>query len=98
LRAAGRIAGVALLIALLLGLGACASSMALHKKFCPNAGTPNDHCAVMAFAAGAEAALLPQALVVVLIALVTAAVCWREISFVSASVFRLSPSRAPPSR
>jgi hypothetical protein len=95
-RVAGRIVGVALLIALVLGLGLVASSATLHKKICPNAGKPGDSCAVAAFAGGAVAGSPTPALAVAFVVLVTAPARWTDEAFPYAPLFRLSPSRAPP--
>jgi hypothetical protein len=93
---AGRIAGVAVLIALVLGLGLCASSAALHQKLCPYAGTPGDSCAVAAFAAGLVTASPVPVIVAAVVWLVVGAILLSEVSLPPTPLYRLSPSRAPP--
>lgn len=93
---AGRIAGVALLIALVLGLDLAASCSTLHQRLCPNAGKPGDSCAIAAFAGGAlSGSPAPVVLTVVVLGVILAA-RWTDALFPSAPVFQLSPSRAPP--
>jgi hypothetical protein len=94
---AGRMAGVAVLLGLLLGLGALASSPALHLKFCPNANKPNHHCAVTAFAGGVAGTSLAQALTPVTCLVVQATPRWAESVHRAAPLFRLAPCRPPPS-
>jgi hypothetical protein len=94
--AAGRIAGVAVLLGLLLGLGALASSSALHLKFCPNANKANHHCAVTAFAGGLAGTSPAQALALVICLVVPAAPRWAESVHRAAALFRLAPARPPP--
>ena len=96
-RTAGRTTGVAFLIAIILLLDASASCATLHQKICPDAGKPNDQCAVVAFASGVTTAgLLVEALVFVVLVLIAVRLCWQEETFPAAPLFRLSPARPPP--
>lgn len=52
LSTAAQAAGSWLMLALLLFLDAAAASPALHAAVCPDAGRPQDNCAVAQFAAG----------------------------------------------
>jgi hypothetical protein len=98
-RGAGSIAGVGLLIAIILLLAASGSSLALHKKICPDAGTPNDHCAVVDFVSGVLAAgPLLAALIFIALVFVPVRFCLREEIFQAAPLFRLSSARPPPHR
>lgn len=95
-RAAARIGGAFLMLGLLVFLGVAAVCFPAHAMVCPEAGQPDDHCAVAQFAAGlAEApacppltpcpppafALLPPS---------------EGGAHPCAPLFWLSPSRAPP--
>ena len=94
---AAGIAVVVLLIGLLLGLVALASSPTLHLRFCPNANRPGHHCAATDFAAGLAEVPVAAALVFAVVMLVAGDFPASEIQHRAAPVFRLSPSRAPPS-
>lgn len=96
-KARGRIAGVVLLIALLLGLVAAASSPSLHLRLCPNANRPGHHCAVTDFAAGLVEVPVAAVLGLAVLAVVFASVRLPEVLPLAIPLFRLSPSRAPPS-
>jgi hypothetical protein len=96
LNSAGRMAGSVMLILLLLALGACAFSPALHECVCPDAGQPWDCCAITKFAAGSVETALAQAAMVVLFFCLSVAFCWDDGVRLIAPPFRLSPSRAPP--
>jgi hypothetical protein len=95
--AVGRVAGVVLLMALLIGLAALASSPLLHLRLCPNANRPDHHCAVTDFAAGLAEVPVAAALGLAVLAVVFACLPEPAICRRAASPFRLSPSRAPPS-
>ena len=95
--APGRIAAVMLLIALLLGLSALASSPTLHLRFCPNANRPGHHCAVTDFAGGLAEVPVAAALGLTVLAVIFASVRLREVLPLATPSFRLAPSRAPPS-
>lgn len=95
--ATGRIAAVALLIVLLLGLSALASSPTMHQKVCPNANRPGHHCAVTDFAGGLAEAPVGAALGLAVVLVVLPALSLPEVLFPSTTLSRLSPSRAPPS-
>ena len=85
-----------LLLGLLLGLCALASSQALHLKFCPNANKPNHHCAVTVFAGGVAGTALVQVLASVICLAVCAVPRWAEAVHRATALFRLAPSRPPP--
>ena len=92
-----RLAGVVMLIALLLGLVAAASSPTLHLRLCPNANRPGHHCAVTDFAGGLAEVPVAAALGLVVLAVVFSSVRLPEVLPLATPLFRLSPSRAPPS-
>jgi len=93
---AGKIAGVTLLIALVVGLGLAASSITLHQRLCPNAGKQDDACAIAVFAGGAfPSSPAPLSLATVVLMLVWAS-RWAGEDVPSVPVFQLAPSRAPP--
>jgi hypothetical protein len=86
---------LASLIVLVLVLGACASSPALHEWICPDAGQPWDCCVITKFATGSVEMSLAQAAAVVFFC-VFVALCWNAGVRLIAPPFRLAPSRAPP--
>lgn len=96
--AAGKIAAVALLVILVLGLALVGSSETLHQKICPNAGRPGDSCAVATFAGGVPAGSSAPTVLAAAVLLAICAVGCTDILFPSAPLFRLSPCRAPPAR
>ena len=95
-KAISRIVGVALLVALVLGLEALSSSPTLHLRVCPNANRPDHHCAVTDFTTGL-AQVAATAVVCAAVLLVRFASRSPAEVFLSApAVCRLAPSRAPP--
>ncbi|OHE77446.1 MAG: hypothetical protein A2107_14485 [Verrucomicrobia bacterium GWF2_62_7] len=94
--AAERSTGAALLVAVILLLGACGAFPALHALVCPNANQPCDHCVVTKFVGGAVESPLAQAAVAVLFFCLAVLPCWNVSVCQVAPPFRLSPSRAPP--
>jgi len=95
-RRIGRTAGALIMLALLLFLGAAATSNAVHELVCPDAGQPDHHCAVTQFAAGQiETSQVAVACLTVFLGVLTVPV-WSKETHPASSLFRLSPSRAPP--
>jgi hypothetical protein len=98
---AGRIAGVTLLIALVLGLDFAASCSTLHQRLCPNAGKQDDACAIAVFAGGSfaggsfQSSPAPLVLAAVVLMLI-GATRWTGEDVASVPIFQLAPSRAPP--
>jgi len=95
-RTAGRIAGAALMLGLLVFLDAAAVSFPLHQAVCPDAGKPTDTCAVAAFAAGLAESPATPVLCLAAIVGVFIPLLWRCEVHRTAPLFRLSPSHSPP--
>ncbi len=93
---AGRIAGVMLLIALVLGLDLAASCSTLHQRLCPNAGKQDDACAIAAFAGGACPSSIAPLLLTAVVPMLIWATRWTDEDVPSVPIFQLAPSRAPP--
>jgi hypothetical protein len=96
LRVAGRIAGVAVMLALLVFLCAAAVSPTLHEAVCPDAGSPTDTCAVVSFAMGLVESCSTTVCCLAIILGVFISLPWRCEVYHAAPLFRLSPCRAPP--
>ena len=93
----GKTGAVALMLFLLLGLALAASSAQVHELICPNAGQADDFCAIKQLQGGlVEPAPAPAVVATVLFILV-AACCRNETLYRASALYRLSPSRAPPS-
>jgi hypothetical protein len=93
---AGRIAGVMLLIALVLGLDFAASCSTLHQRLCPNAGKQDDACAIAAFASGALPISPDPLVLAAVVTMLVWATHWTKEDVASVPIFQLAPSRAPP--
>ena len=92
----GRIAGVMLLIALVLGLDLAASCSTLHQRLCPNAGKQDDACAIAVFAGGACPSSPAPLLLTAVVLMLVWATHWTKEDVASVPIFQLAPSRAPP--
>lgn len=95
-RGVGRIVGALLMLALLVFLGAAAVSFPLHQSVCPDAGSPTDSCAVVAFAAGlveSPLSLVLGATVILTFLIALLMPCEADSSM---PLFRLYPSHSPP--
>lgn len=94
--AAGRIAGIVVLLTLFLGLSVTSSSAQLHELLCPDAGQANDFCAIKQFQSGLlESPPIPAVLVTPVFTLTTS--LWQgEDQFQTLSLFLAARSRAPP--
>ena len=95
--ASGKMAGMVLSLLLLAGLGLTASSPALHRLICPDAGQADDYCVVKQFQSGLVEAPLAQALVVAALPGLSLLPCYSDEVHLIMPLYRLSPSRAPPS-
>jgi hypothetical protein len=93
---AGRIAGVTLLIALVVGLGLAAGSSTLHQRFCPNAGKPDDSCAIAAFAGGTPTSSPTLLVLTAAVLMLVLGTRWTGEHFSSGHLVQLALSRAPP--
>jgi hypothetical protein len=96
MRAIGRIAGAALMLALWLGALVLASSARLHSEVCPDAKESSHQCAFTSIAQGQFAAPTGSLAVAT-----DAPVCFGNIfpaaqRPASSADVRLAPSRAPP--
>lgn len=90
------VSGVVALLLLLEFLGAAAACPALHAAVCPDAGKATDSCVVVVFATGKVASSSHPVLCVSEVARYPVALLPPSEVHPATSLFRLSPSRAPP--
>ncbi len=96
LRSVRRIAGVGLMLALLLFLGAAVACPDLHAAVCPDAGKPTDSCAVALFGAGLVEPSVTLALCLAIVLGICMSLPWRPEANHKQILFGLTTFARPP--